>query len=127
MAAYMISLKPAYATYILLDVKRFEVRTRIPKLRIGDEIFFYTTKPVGKVEGKFIVADIFEGNPMDLWNRYGRLTCIKRDDYLRYVEGHTKVYFIQIGDVFTKTLRLPLSDYGLKRAPQWFIKIWLNG
>ncbi|KJL45764.1 50S ribosomal protein L22/unknown domain fusion protein [Microbacterium trichothecenolyticum] len=93
----LMAIHERYADAIMSGVKRVEFRKR----RLADDIetvWVYATAPVSKVIGRFSVDDIVQGSPQDIWDRFGAVGVIERDDYFRYYDGSATAVAIVVGE-----------------------------
>lgn len=92
----LMAIHERYADAIMEGVKRVEFRKR----RLADDIatvgvWVYATSPVSKVIGHFSVDEIVQGNPHDIWERFGAVGVIDRDAFFAYYDGaHTAVAIV---------------------------------
>lgn len=121
----LLSIKPEYAQRIFKGEKRYEYRKRLFKRNDINSIVVYVTKPVGKVIGEFEIAEILEGDPIDIWEKTKKHSGITKKDYIEYFEGNEKGYAISIKNyvVYKKPLELKELNSAIKSAPQSFIYI----
>lgn len=67
----LLSIHPEFADAIFDGRKHFEFRRVIFKECV-DEIVVYATAPISRVVGVFLVDDIYEGSPTELWEKTKR-------------------------------------------------------
>lgn len=82
----LMAIHERYADAIMEGVKRVEFRKR----PLADDIatvWVYATSPVSKVIGRFSVDEIVQGDPHDIWERFGAVGVIDRDAYFAYYDG----------------------------------------
>lgn len=120
---YLVSIHPHYCDEIFSGRKNFEVRSRIPRLNVDDVIFVYATAPISKVVGHFVVSGILQLPPMIAWESFKSYLQITPLDFGVYTQGLTQVFLIQIGKTFKYETPSTLSEFGIKSAPQWFVKL----
>lgn len=120
---YLVSIHPHYCDEIFAGHKTFEVRSRIPRLNVDDVIYVYATAPISKVVGHFIVSGILQLPPMIAWEGYKSYLQITPLDFGIYTQGLSQVFLVQIGKTFKWETPSSLSEFGIKSAPQWFIKL----
>jgi len=138
MSTFVFSIRHEFAEKIYSGEKTVELRSVLPAnpaLKAGDSVALYETKPIGRITGSFAAA---EDASYDASNTLGlclsvlaKRSCVTTD----YVERHSNLRIKnpeavndqkatwQIGAVKIRgPIRFgesrPLSDYGLKRAPQ---------
>lgn len=61
-----MSVRPPFAAAILAGTKGWEFRRVRSRLRTGDRVFVYSTAPVRRVVGRFIIGNVRRGTPADL-------------------------------------------------------------
>jgi predicted transcriptional regulator len=94
----LLSIKPEYADKIFTGEKRFEYRKAIFKRRVS-KIVVYSTKPVGMIIGEFLVEDILEDDPKELWLRTKESSGVCEEFYYEYFKGRSKGYAIKVGKI----------------------------
>lgn len=120
----MITLKEEYADAILDGKKEYEVRTRIPRsLAPGDVIFVHVAGYGDTVLFSFVVNSVDVWSRIGLWNRLWGVLAIKREDYLNYTLGRSRVFAIGISNVNLICNNYKMSYWGVMHAPQWFVEI----
>lgn len=116
----VLSINPRYAEQILTGNKRVEFR----KTRINESIshvIIYATSPRSEVVGFFEVDNIEEGNPVDFWKRYHKISGLHEEDYWAYYQRTCKGYAIHIGHVYVLSHPQPLKTLlGYSIIPQSF-------
>lgn len=114
----LFSIKPQYADAILSGSKEVEFR-RTALAPDVSHVVIYATTPVQRVIGAFEVAGVEEAPPAALWDVYGRVGGIARDDYMGYFRGAQSAYAIRVSRPSRWAQPLSLQDLspGL-RPPQ---------
>lgn len=82
----LMSIHTRWAEAIMDGSKRVEFRKR----RLAPDIqtvLVYATAPVSKIIGSFTIDRIESGSPTEIWERFGMVGVIGRDDYFAYFEG----------------------------------------
>lgn len=92
----LLSIKPEYANKIFSGEKLFEYRKAIFKRHVT-KIVVYSTMPVGKLIGEFVVDGILEDDPKDLWKKTKENSGVCEKFYHEYFKGRTKAYAIKVG------------------------------
>lgn len=115
----LLSIKPEYATRILLGEKKYEYRKHLPKEEI-DTIIIYATSPIKKVLGEVKVMGIISMCPSSLWEKTKSSAGISREGFRKYFKGCSKAYAYQLGEVIKYIPEKDLKDYGFDHAPQSF-------
>ena len=119
----LLSIKPEYASAIAKGVKKVEFRKRIFS-ETAERAFVYSSSPVKKIIGSFLVSHIEKGTPDYIWEKYSKCGSISRDKFFDYFQNHTVAFGIEISrfDLYKE----PLDPYSIDskfRAPQSFCYI----
>lgn len=123
MNMYILPIHHKYAAAIYAGTKRYEIRRRIPNLKVGDYVFLYETSPIQLITGYFIVDYIFKGKPDSLYNQLQKWCGIPRDKYYTYTKGKEIVYWLYCHDRRRLTTPITLIDLGINYHPQTWIKL----
>jgi len=99
----ILSIHPEYAEKIFSGIKQIELRRSRPKFSPGTIVLVYSTAPVQKIEGFFIVSQIIENTPESLWNDYSDLCGVTEDEYQTYFNEALQSY----GLFVSKAIRFP--------------------
>lgn len=121
---WIITIKEKYIKKILNGTKLYEVRTKIPKeLRMDDRIFVCEPKTSGKVVAMFEVSGIYSYAKFGAWGLHRFWMGIEEKEYFKYVQNKSIVHLIKVKNV--KSIEKPhyITEFGLKKAPQWFAKV----
>jgi predicted transcriptional regulator len=111
-----MSLHPRYAEAILAGTKRVEFRKKAFRRPVNFALL-YATKPIGTVIGAFEIQAIRIAPPMLLWDRYGDVGGIARDELEAYYGGTDTGVAIEIGRVWSFRPGLDLLELGLAERP----------
>ena len=95
----LLSIKPKYANRIIKGNKKYEFRKSVFKNRDLDMVYLYSSSPVKRIVGAFVIKNIIEKHPKQLWNEYKAFSGIDEDDFFDYFRGKEKGFAIEIGDV----------------------------
>lgn len=119
----LLSIKPEYTSAIAKGIKKVEFRKRIFSETV-ERAFVYSSSPVKKIIGSFLVSHIEKGTPDYIWEKYSKCGSISRDKFFDYFQNHTVAFGIEIlrFDLFKE----PLDPYSIDlkfRAPQSFCYI----
>lgn len=136
--AVLMSLNPKWVKLILLGVKKREVRKRAPLLRQPFKVYLYCTKPNAKDPDEYL--EIQSPRPGKIYKAngfvIGEATCVSITDYNRpfgnciygtcltakelyeYAGPNDKLSYMALENPITYDKPIPLSAFGLKRAPQ---------
>jgi predicted transcriptional regulator len=83
----IISLEKVYADALLSGSKCVELRRRVPYLKTGVRVWFYSKIPVGCLVGVGILDDVAIAAPKVLWDAYSHCSGIGEDDFFEYFSG----------------------------------------
>ncbi|MBB6496042.1 hypothetical protein [Methanococcus maripaludis] len=124
----LLSIKPKYVKEILNGSKKYEFRKSIFKKYDKNElVFIYSSYPVKRIVGTFIVGDIIENCPKILWNEFKNVSGIKESEFFKYFKEKDKGYAIQINKL--NEFENPVNPKDINpdfRAPQSFCYISQN-
>lgn len=121
----VISIRHEFAESIYSGLKIYELRKQEPHIEVGTCCWIYEPLPVGKVTGYFIYNGFLKMSKTLLWHRYGHRFGIDIDRYNAYYEGYQQSIAWRVS--MPKSIEpRPLSDFGIKRAPQSYQKIEKN-
>lgn len=94
----LYSIKPIYSEQILNGSKIYELRKRIP-INDLDYILIYASSPISKIVGYAEVRKIHKYSISETWKRFSKFSGIQKKDYLKYYDGCTHAYAIELGKV----------------------------
>ncbi len=92
----LLSIKPKYVEAILNGEKEYEFRKGIFKHRDVEKVYIYSTAPVKKIVGYFVIEDIIEDHPERIWERCQDKAGIGENEFFEYFGGREKGYAIKI-------------------------------
>lgn len=92
----LLSIKPKYANTILNGEKKYEFRKVIFKKKNVERVYIYSSSPVKKIVGSFIVGEIIEDHPERIWKKCQNKSGIAKEDFFSYFNGSEKGYAIKI-------------------------------
>ena len=105
----LLSIKPKYVKSIIEGEKRYEFRKTIFKNREINRIYIYSSSPVKKIVASFVIGDILEDHPSDLWDAVKEYAGIDYRDFVAYFEGKTRAFAIEIQNLLE--LPDPIDPY----------------
>jgi type I restriction enzyme S subunit len=105
----LLSIKPKYVKSILEGGKRYEFRKTIFKNREINRIYIYSSSPVKKIVASFVIGDILEDCPSDLWDTVKEHAGIDYLDFFAYFEGKSRAFAIEIQNL--RELTDPIDPY----------------
>ena len=103
----LLSIKPKYVDAILKGEKEYEFRKTIFKDRNIQNAYIYSSSPVKKIVGFFIVDEIIEDHPLTIWEKCRGKTGIEKDEFLAYFGSRRKGYAIKISNL--RVFRTPVD------------------
>ena len=95
----LLSIRPKYVEAIMNGEKRYEFRKIIFKNREVEEVYIYSTAPVKKIVGSFLIGDIIEDSPERLWEEFKKCSGISDSEFFSYFNGNAKGFAIEIESV----------------------------
>lgn len=122
MATVLLAIKPEFVERIFSGEKKFEFRRRIAR-RAVDKIVIYATRPVCAVVGVADVCGIVSGAPEFVWAQTKNASGIDRGFFDSYFSGCDMAYAYRLGQVVRFDVPRPLSDFGVRTAPQGVVYI----
>ena len=123
MLSAIIAIKPRYAQLILNGEKTVEFRK---STCIAQKLYIYAAAPVKKIIGECRVADWRQGSPNVIWKVFGSYGGITHDEFNAYYAGRSTAFAYILTDVKRYDVPKNLSDFGVKRAPQFFCYVGQN-
>jgi type I restriction enzyme, S subunit len=105
----LLSIKPKYVKSIIEGDKRYEFRKTIFKNREINRIYIYSSSPVKKIVASFVIGDILEDHPSDLWDTVKEYAGINDQDFFTYFEGKSRAFAIEIQNL--RELTDPIDPY----------------
>lgn len=114
MKAVMFSLAPRHAKRIFDGDKHYEFRRTTPRLSLPARAYVYETKPTGAVVGTFLVTASTSGE--DVFSL--ELDPHERESVVEYLRGAARPTALAVSLPVRFPDPLPLSHWGLLRAPQ---------
>ena len=116
----LMSIHPEYVKSILCGVKRFEYR-KIRCRLAPSLIIIYATAPVKRIVAEVSVSAVLEGTLETVWSTTKDYAGISYGEYKKYFAGSKTAIAYKLGVVRKYDVPKPLSDYGLRSAPQAFL------
>ena len=92
----LLSIKPKYVESIMNGDKQYEFRKIIFRNRDIERVFIYSTAPVKKIIGSFLIGDIIEDHPNTLWEQFKDYSGLTDDKFFAYFKGSDKGFAIEI-------------------------------
>lgn len=94
----LLSIREPYASRIFEGEKRYEFRTRAP--RIGDltKFLVYVPTPRQELAGEMTVSAIVSGPPEEVWAECEEYGGIERDAFFDYFQGRDEAHALRIDE-----------------------------
>ena len=91
----LLSIKPQFVEEIVAGNKLYEYRKKIFKKDV-DTVVIYSSKPVGRIIGEFLIDEILSDEPSSLWDETSKYSGISKDLFFEYFRGRKDAYAIKI-------------------------------
>ena len=117
----ILSIQPEFANKIFNHVKKYEYRKAIFSPNVK-KVYVYSSSPVCKIIGYFIIDEIVQGLPSTVWRKTSKDGGITRKYFDDYFDGHDTAYAIKIKSV--KQFKEPINPNNIIRnfrPPQNFM------
>jgi len=95
----LLSIKPNFVELIFRKVKRYEFRKKISKRYNIKEVMIYSTSPIKKVVGSFIIGEITYASPKVLWGKCKDYAGIDEYSFFKYFNEKILGYAIEIKNI----------------------------
>src|SRR6266481_5008976 len=84
----LVSIRPIYASKILLGQKTVELRRKFTELRAtGATAFIYSSSPVRAVVASACIKHVLRLPVTKIWEEHNEAACISKDEFDAYFEG----------------------------------------
>lgn len=119
----ILSVKPKYLKRLYHGTKSIEIRKQVPrKLNYNDLVWFYESgKGVITGIGRFHSSVVM--TPKDALEKYRVEMDVTETEFWNYVGDAKEIVLLSFKWVAYMSDRIPLSNFGLKRAPQSYCYI----
>ena len=117
----ILSIQPEFANKIFNHVKKYEYRKAIFSPNVK-KVYVYSSSPVCKIIGYFIIDEIVQGSPSTVWRKTSKYGGITREYFDDYFDGCDKAYAIKIKSV--RLFKQPIEPKNIIkdfRPPQNFM------
>lgn len=94
----LLSIQPQFADKIFNHTKKYEYRKVIFSTDIK-KVYVYSSSPVCKIIGYFIIDEIVQGSPSTVWRKTSKYGGITREYFDDYFDKHDTAYAIKIKSV----------------------------
>ena len=117
----ILSIQPEFADKIFNHTKKYEYRKTIFSPNVKN-VYVYSSSPVCKIIGYFIIDEIVQGSPSTVWRQTSKDGGITREYFDDYFDGHDTAYAIKIKSLhlFKKPIE-PKTIIKNFRPPQNFM------
>lgn len=102
----LLSIKPKYVNLIMRGVKKYEFRRKIFRNEI-EKVYIYSTFPTRQVIGFFMVEEILNDTPEEIWGKCKNESGVTDTEFFEYFRGSETAFAIKIGKV--EQLREPIE------------------
>jgi predicted transcriptional regulator len=106
----IISIHPRHAHAILDGKKTIELRRRIPLLPVGTKLWIYATRPLGAVIGTAIINQVVRGDPVEIWQKFGKQSGLERSEYDAYFQGSNEAIGLLLNNAQRSHRNVPIED-----------------
>lgn len=106
----LLSIKPKYVEEIKNGKKEYEFRKSLCSAKNREnlqKIFIYSSAPVKKIVARFLVEEILEDHPEELWNKCKDVSGIEKVDFFKYFKDKDTGLAIKISEI--KFFRKPIE------------------
>lgn len=128
---FLISLEERHANRILDGTKTVELRRRPMNVAIGATVWIYVKMPVGSVVGCAKVTGLHALAPSTLWNRFGAVSGLQRQEFFEYFSGLPKAFALSLSQPTRLASPIPLSKLRDVSSgfhpPQFFANVASDG
>ena len=122
MRRILISINPEHVDNIINGIKKFEYRRKAAKKDISS-IIIYETTPIKRVVAEAEILEVLEMPIEELWESTRDASGITEEFYLSYFKGKKVGYAYKLGKVTKYSEPKPLTEFGVRFAPQSFVYI----
>lgn len=128
---FLISLEERHANGILGGTKTVELRRRSMHVSVGSTVWIYVKMPVGCVVGCAKVTGLHTLAPITLWNRFGAVSGLRRQEFFDYFSGLPKAFALALSEPIRLASPIPLSKLRNVSSgfhpPQFFANVASDG
>lgn len=122
----LISVQQKYLARILVGEKKVELRRRALRVPVGTRIWIYSKAPHAVVAAVATVEMVVSMPPRKLWEKYGGLTGVTRDEFDSYFSDASTAWAIFLKDVIALSAVVTLATLrkrSLFHPPQFFKRL----
>ena len=119
----LLSIQPEYVKAIVSGEKKVEFRKKVFVPSV-EKVYIYSSSPVKRIVGYFLVTEIIHDTPAELWNRFSSVGSISKLKYDNYFAGHEKAFGIRIDTLHIFNQSIDPREFDCHfRAPQSYCYI----
>lgn len=108
---FVLSIRPEYATKIISGEKKVELRRRFPSgVVTGSVAYIYATAPIQSILGWATIENVQTLSIEEIWQKYEKVACIKREDFISYYNGLQTGCVLELSDVIALREPFGLED-----------------
>lgn len=122
MNTILLPIRKEYSDRIFDGSKLVEYRKSKPSKRV-EKILVYESRGCGMIVGELEVLETIVCQKEELWSKTYEIGGVDKDEFDDYFSNRQEGVGYSIGKVIKYELPLPLSHYGVRRAPQNYIWI----
>jgi len=123
-ADILISVDDRHVQNMLNGTKKVELRRRAISVKEGSRVWIYSKIPTGKLRASGIVQQVYRAAPQDIWEKYGNLSGISKNEFDLYFSEKADgcaIVFDNIDELENQiTLRAIRDSIGKFHPPQFF-------
>lgn len=104
----ILSIKPQFVDEIVAGRKRYEFRKKGFKQHVN-KIYVYASSPVCRIIGEFVLGNVLEGKPDEIWSRTRLLSGISQEYFKEYYGDRDIAFALEIKAF--KSYKEPINPY----------------
>lgn len=104
----ILSIKPQFVEEIVAGRKKYEFRKKGFKEHVG-KVYIYASSPVCRIVGEFVLGNVLEGNPDEIWSKTNKAAGITREYFDEYYTNKDLAYALEIKSF--KPYSEPINPY----------------
>ena len=120
MRKIIISINPEHVDNIIKGTKKYEYRTKVAKKDIN-KLIIYETMPIKKVVAEAEIIEVLALEPNALREETKEFSGITKNFFDDYFKNRKVAYAYKLGTIKVYDEPKPLTEFGLKTAPQSFV------
>lgn len=96
----LLSIQPDLASRILNGSKTVELRRVRPRITAGSIVLVYASTPVKALMGWFVVGQLLEADPAELWAKVQSSAGLTREQFDTYFTGSKRAFGITVQNAY---------------------------